>query len=171
MRFRTLALGIAAVGLLGVATAAPSPAAAPDKKLEGTIAFPLPELGRETTKGDGLHPLVCPHPGEGDGLWYKFFDLKDTYTKFTVKSKATLVRQPDPSGDPVGLTGGTINEYDVDLWAYDAKCNHVEVSGNLMTLAGEGIAKAAKPARYIVVQYFAGPHVNLPVEILASNSK
>ena len=174
MRLRNLALGITAVGLLAVATAAPSlanPAPAPDKKIEGTVAFPLPELGRETTKGDGAHPLVCPHAGEGDGLWYKFLDLKETYTRFTLKSSATVLREPDPTGDPAGLTGGTINEFDIDIWAYDAKCNHIDVTGNLMTAAGEGVAIAGKPAKYIVVSYFAGPHLNIPFEVVASNKK
>lgn len=171
MRFRNLALGIAAVGVLAVGTASPSPAA--PAKFEGTIAIPSAQLSNELAGGATVEDLrmTCPEPGDGDGIVYKFFDLKADYTKFKVYSPAELVNEQDPTGDPAELTRGTITEYDVDLYAFNAKCQRVEADGSLLGLAGNGIMKAARPARYIAINYFAGPHLNLPIVVEASNDK
>lgn len=171
MRLRTLALGITAVGLLAVGTAAPTPAA--PAEFEGTIAIPSTQLSNEFAGGATVEDLrmTCPDPGDGDGVFYKFFDLKADYTKFRVYSPAELVNEPDPTGDPGGLTRGTITEYDLDLYAFNAKCESVEADGSLFGINGNGIMKAVRPVRFVAINYFAGPHLNIPVVVEASNDK
>lgn len=171
MRFRTLALGITAVGLLAVGTAAPSPAAE-IKKYEGTIALPAPVVSNAAAAsydpaGDAIR-MTCPEAGDGDGVFYKFFDLKGEFTHFFVSGPPSTLNQPDPS--PVGL--GTIHDYDLDLYAFDAKCNELEIDGSIGTSngIGNGTVVGKKPARYAAVAYFSGPP-NLPVLLEASTEK
>ena len=169
MRFRTLALGITAIALLAVATAAPSPAAEV-KKYEGTIAAPAPvvsgELSQDYATGGALR-MTCPEAGEGDGLVYKFFDLGADYKFFFVSGPPSTVNQPDPAG-----VNGTFHDYDVDLDAYDAKCNPLELEGSINLANGIGNATVAgkTPAKYAVITYFTGPP-NLPVLLEASNER
>src|SRR5687768_12054075 len=139
MRFRTLALGITAVGLLAVGTAAPSPAAE-IKKFEGTIALPAPvvsaELAQDYASGGALR-LTCPEAGEGDGLVYKFFDLKGEFKHFWVSGPPSTVNEPDPSGG-AAVDLGTFHDYDLDLDLFDAKCNPLEVEGSINLSNGIG---------------------------------
>lgn len=171
MRFRTFALGITAVGLLAVGTAAPSPAAEV-KKYEGTIALPAPAVSNATAAHyDGVDDalrMTCPDPGDGDGVFYKFFDLKGSYTHFFVSGPPSTLNQPDPS--PLAL--GTIHDYDLDLYAFDEKCNELELDGSIGTTngIGNGTVVGKKPARYAAIAYFNGPP-NLPVFLEASTEK
>ena len=168
MRFRTLALGITAVGLLAVGTAAPSPAAEV-KKYEGTIAAPAPIISGELTQDyatGGALRMTCPQPGEGDGLVYKFFDLGADFKFFFVSGPPLVIDQAEPTGQ----LGGSIQDYDLDLDLFDAKCNPVEVEGSINLGNGVGNGTAFKPARYAAVSYFAGPP-NLSVLLEASNEK
>lgn len=169
MRFRTLALGIAAVSILGAATAAPSPAAEV-QKYEGTIAMPLPvvaaELAEDWVSGGALR-LTCPEPGEGDGLVYKFFELKGDFMHFFVSGPTPVVNEAEPSG-----VYGQVQDYDLDLHLFDAKCNPLEVEGSITGGSGYGNGSVAgkKPARYAAVSYFAGPP-NMAFLLEASNEK
>jgi hypothetical protein len=168
MRFRTLALGITAVGLLAVGTATPSPAA-PIKKFEGTIAAPVPVVGFEL----GSMEDFCPSGGAADGSVYRFFDLKADFKHFYVSGPASTLNQPLP-GDPSGLgvlPGGTLHDYDIDLHAFDAKCRALAVEGPINTANGIGAGTSAKPARYVAVSYFTGPHPNIKVLVEASTEK
>jgi len=167
MRFRTLALGITAVGLLAVGTAAPSPAAEV-KKFEGTISTPLPVVSNMTAghyETDALRQ-TCPKGGAGDGVFYKFFDLKGEYKHFFVSGPKSTLNQADPS--PLAL--GTFHDYDLDLYAFDAKCKELTVEGSINTVNGIGNGTANKPARYAAVAYYSGPP-NLKVLLEASNEK
>lgn len=169
MRLRNLALGITAVGLLGVGTAAPSPAAEV-KKYEGTIAAAVPvvsaELAQDYVSG-GAARLTCPEAGEGDGLVYKFFDLKGEFRHFFVSGPPSTINQPDPAG-----VNGTFHDYDLDLDLFDAKCNPLDVEGsiNLANGIGNGSVAGKKSAAYAAVSYFSGPP-NLSILLEASNEK
>ncbi|MBW3537395.1 MAG: hypothetical protein KY395_06470, partial [Actinobacteria bacterium] len=127
MRFRTLAIGIAAVGLLAVGTAAPSPAQ-DIKEFEATIAMPAPIVAYATagTYGTDAARQTCPEGGAGDGVIYAFFDLEGDYKHFWVSGPDSTLNEPDPSGGAV-FTLGTIHDYDLDLHLYDAKCNELEM--------------------------------------------
>ncbi|HUR48569.1 MAG TPA: hypothetical protein VMY88_03430 [Acidimicrobiales bacterium] len=169
MRLRNLALGITAVGLLAVGTATPSPAAEV-KKFEGDIALPLPvvsaELAADYVSGGELR-LTCPEAGEGDGVVYKFFDLGAEYRHFFVSGPDLMVNEEEPSG-----VYGTVQDYDLDLHLFDAKCNILEVDGSITGGAGYGNGSVAgkKSARYAAVSYFLGaPNIHVTLE--ASNEK
>lgn len=173
MRFRTFALGIAAVGLLGVATAAPSPAAEV-KKFEGTIAMPAPIVSNEMAGhwvNEGELRQVCPGPGDFDGQFYKFFDLEGDFSHFFVSGPPTTLNEPDPTGGAV-LTLGSVQDYDLDLYLFDAKCNELEHEGSINTLNGIGNSSVGgkKPARYAAVAYHNGPP-NLSITLEASTEK
>jgi len=168
MRFRTLALGITAVGLLAVGTAAPSPAA-PIKKFEKTIAAPAPGLANATAGHfDGVGDKgrqVCPSAGAGDGKIYAFFELKEDFKFFFVSGPKSNINQPSP-----GVFSGTVQDYDLDLYVFDAKCKELTVEGSINGANGIGDGTAKKPARYAAVAYFSGPP-NLKVTLEASNTK
>lgn len=170
MRLRTLALGIAAVGLLAVGTAAPSPAAEV-KKYEGAIAAPAPilaaELAADWVSGGELRQ-TCPEAGDGDGVFYKFFDLKGDFKHFFVSGPQPVINEADPT--PLGY--GTFQDYDLDLHVFDAKCNLLEIEGSITGGAGygNGSVTGKKPARYAAVSYFAGPP-NMKFVLEASNEK
>ena len=166
MRFRTLALGITAVGLLAVGTAAPSPAA-PVKKFEATIAAPAPVVSNATA-GHYLTDKarqVCPSPGAGNGKIYAFFELKEDFKFFFVSGPKSNINQPSP-----GVFSGTVQDYDLDLYVFDAKCKELTVEGSINGANGIGDGTAKKPARYAAVAYFSGPP-NLKVTLEASNTK
>ena len=169
MRFRSIALGITAVGLLAVGTAAPSPAAEV-RKYEGTIAAPAPivaNLLAGSYEGVDQARMVCPDAGDGDGVFYKFFDLKGEFKHFFVSGPPSTLDQPDPSG-----LNGTFHDYDIDLYLFDAKCNELEDEGSINKANGIGNASVVgkKPAAYAAISYFTGPP-NLPVVLEASNDK
>ena len=167
MRFRTLALGITAVGLLAVGTAAPSPAAEV-KKFEGTITAPLHTASNELA---GMEDF-CPDGGEGQGSVYRFFDLKADYKHFYVSGPPTTLDEPYP-GDPSGsgaIPSGNRQDYDLDLYAFTSKCVSVDIEGPIMTGFGIGAGTAAKPVRYVAVNYYDGFQPNIPVTVEASNS-
>ena len=169
MRFRTLALGITAVGLLAVGTAAPSPAAE-IKKYEGSVAAPAPvlaaELAADWVSGGELRQ-TCPEAGAGDGVFYRFFDLKGEFNHFFVAGPKPVINETEPSG-----VYGTVQDYDLDLHVFDAKCNALDIEGSITGGAGygNGSVTGKKPARYAAVSYFAGPP-NLKFVLEASNEK
>ena len=169
MRLRTLALGITAVGLLGVGTAAPSPAAE-IKKYEGTIAAPAPVLAAELAAdwiSGGAARQTCPGAGDADGVFYKFFDLEGEFRHFFVSGPTPLVNEADPTA-----LYGTIQDYDMDLHVFDAKCNLLDIEGSITGGAGygNGSVTGKKSARYAAVSYFAGPP-NMHLLLEASNEK
>lgn len=171
MRIRTLALGITAVGLLAVGTAAPSPAQE-IKEFEATIAAPAPIIAYATagTYVTDAARQTCPEGGAGDGVIYAFFDLKGEYKHFFVSGPESTLNQPDPTGGAV-LKLGTFHDYDLDLHLFDAKCNELDVEGSINYLNGIGNGSVAgkKPARYAAVSYHHGAP-NIPVLLEASNS-
>lgn len=169
MRLRTLALGITAVGLLAVGTAAPSPAAE-IKKYEATIKAPAPIVSNMTA-GHYLTDAArqtCPKGGAGDGTFYAFFDLKGDFKHFFVSGPPSTINQPDPAG-----LNGTFHDYDLDLYVFDAKCNELDHEGSINLANGIGNASVTtknKLARYAAVAYFSGPP-NLKVTVEASMEK
>ena len=168
MRLRTLALGITAVGLLAVATAAPSPAAEV-KKYEGTIAAPLPVVSNELAKMDDF----CPDGGPANGTFFRFFDLGADFKHFYVSGPPTTLNEPLPA-DPTGLgatPSGNKQDYDLDMYAYNAKCVQVDIEGPINTSFGIGAGTAAKPVRYIAINYYDGIHPEIPIVLEASNDK
>ena len=169
MRFRTLALGITAVGLLAVGTAAPSPAAE-IKEFEATIAMPAPVVAYASagTYGTDAARQTCPEGGAGDGVIYAFFDLEGEYKHFFVSGPDSTLNEGDPSGQ--GL--GTFHDYDLDLHLYDAKCNELDTEGSINDLngIGNGSVGGKKPARYAAVSYHHGAP-NIPILLEASNQK
>ena len=170
MRIRNLALGLTAVGLLAVGAATPSPASEV-KKFEGTIEMPAPvvsgEMAGHWVTGGDLRQ-VCPEPGPGDGIIYKFFDLEGEFKHFFVGGPTPpMINEQEPSG-----AWGTVQEYDFDLYLFDAKCNELDVESSITGGAGYGNGSVAgkKPARYAAVAYFSGPP-NMTVVVEASNEK
>lgn len=131
------------------------PAQAAPTVFEGTLAFSGADAG-PVLAGE----TVCPEPGDLDGTFYKFIDLKADYTFFKVEGPTRLVT------DPSGATQA--GDYDIDMYVYDAECNAV----------GEGITSGPtekfdtkKPARYAVVHYYVGVHPNLPFTLQVANER
>ncbi len=163
------------VGLL--LAAAPSAQAAP-AKVKTTIQMPAWDLNPILVAGniqgeatvDQLRQ-VCPTAGPLDGVTYKFFDLKTGFTKFRAVGPTPVVNQtiPEtPATYPI-----TYNEYDLDIYAFDAKCKRLEApDGSTATGTSTGgieNLKLKKPARYVAVSYYSGPYVNIPIELEYSN--
>ncbi len=167
MRIRHLALTGAALGLLAVGSAAPSPAS-DLKKFEGTITAPLPVVSNELAAMEDF----CPDGGDAQGAVYRFFDLGADFKHFYISGPPTTLDEPlpaDPSG--VGVTpSGNKQDYDLDLYAFTAKCVAVDIEGPINTAFGNGAGTAAKPARYVAVNYYDGAQPNIPVIVEASNS-
>ena len=167
MRLRNLALGLTAVGLLAVGTAAPSPAAEV-KKFEGTIAAPAPVVSNELA---GMEDF-CPTGGEANGTVYRFFDLGADFKHFYISGPATTLNEPYP-GDPTGLgvvPGGNRQDYDLDFYAFSAKCVAIDTDGPIQTALGIGAGTTARPARYVAVNYYDGIHPNIAITVEASTA-
>lgn len=153
-RRSTLIAGLLTVGLLsaGLGGAAKADGAT---KFEGTIALP----------GGGADSSVieaCPGGGEANGSTYVFFDLKADFSFFKVSGPPHLVNEPNP----VGVHA--VNDYDLDLFVFDAKCKELPSANSD---AGVEKLDTKRPARYALVQYFTGVVPELPVTLEASNSK
>jgi hypothetical protein len=160
MRIRSFVLAAGAAGLL--ATGFAGPATANDvKKFEGTIAAPAPVASNDLA----ADKANCPKGGSANGTVYRFFDLKGEFTHFYVSGPKLNVNQPDPAAGQ-----GDIQDYDLDLYLFNAKCVPIDASGSINKLNGVGSA-TSKPARYAAVAYFAGPYPNIPVVLEASNQK
>ena len=156
MRIRAVLIGLLFVA--AVAAGLSSPAQAAPEKIEGTIAFSAP-IG-DAMDGSHWDQIMCPDAGPADGSFYKFIDLKGDYTNLKLEGPARLVT------DPSGTTG--IGDYDLDIYVLDAKCkdlNHSNTSYPTEKFDGK------KPARYVVVHYYIGPHPNLPFTLQAANER
>jgi len=164
------------VGLL--LSAAPNAQAAAPKSAKGTIAAPALTgsslLAAGNLEGEATVTQVrqaCPTGGVFDGVFYRFFDLKGGYTKFKASGPKPLVTEtvPDnPATNPI-----TYNEYDIDIFAFDAKCNRIEApNGSKATGTSTGGIEnltIRKPARYAAVSYYNGPYPNIEVTLEYSN--
>lgn len=141
------------VGFLAGSLGAPAQASEV-AKFEAKIAAPGADLAHVTAD-----EFACPKPGDGDGVFYKFIDLKADYTFFKVSGPRPLYT------DPTGVLGW--GDYDLDLFVYDAKCKEI---GKGTTPSGTEKTDTKKPARYAIVHYFYGIHANLPITLQASNA-
>lgn len=153
-RVKAAGLSFVALGVLAAGMAVPAQAA--PTVFEGTMAFSGPlDAGPVITD-----EMACPEPGPLDGTFYKFIDLKADFTFFKLEGPPRLFT------DPAGGTG--IGDYDLDLYLYDAKCS----------LLAEGVTSGPtekvdtkKPVRYVVINYYVGPHPNLPYKLQADNER
>lgn len=146
---------LAALGVLASGLAAPAQAA--PKKFEGTIAFSAP-IG-DAMEGKEWDQIVCPDTGPADGSFYKFIDLGGDFKNLKLEGPPRLVE------DPAGLGLG---DYDMDMYVFDAKCNDLmHATSQYPTEKFEG----KKPARYVVVHYYVGPHADLPFTLQAANER
>ena len=152
-RFAVL-VGVVAIGLLAVGVGSAAKAAEVTK-FEGTIAVP-------GAGADSAVITACPGGGEANGSTYYFFELKADFTFFKVSGPPHLVNEPNP----VGVHA--INDYDLDLFVFDAKCKQLPDANSD---AGVERLDVKKPARYALVQYFSGVIPELPITLEASNSK
>lgn len=157
---RAVLVFVCAAGLLA-GGAAPSPAQ-DIKEFEGTIAAPAPVVSNELAKDTSF----CPDGGDLDGSVYKFFDLGADYKHFYVSGPELIVDQEEPTG----AKGGNYQDYDFDLYVFNAKCVQVTGEGPINAQMGVGHYTAARPVRYAAVNYYAGPYVDIPVLLEASNA-
>lgn len=158
-----------AAGLLGALFAAPSQAAT--KKLEAKIKFPANAVGAvfgagyaEETDFSAVRQS-CPAPGQFDGYTWKLFDLKGAHSKFKVYGPKPAVTQEVP------LYSFPFNEYDIDAYGLDAKCKFVDAASTTnsgRTNGGTETFSTKKPVNFIVVVYYSGPYVDLPVTVEAT---
>jgi len=144
--------------LLAVAVGSPLVGAAP-AKFQSKIAVPAHDAGPE------LFADACPKGNEFKGLSYVLFDLKADYTNFKSYGPKQLFNQPDPAG-----AYHDANDYDIDMYAFDAKCREITPSG-ANGPAGTEKFVTKRPARYIVLAYWSGIHKDLPVTLEAANTK
>ena len=160
MKLRVLAVVVSSAALLGGA-AAPTPAQE-IKEFAGTIAAPGHAASNELAAMDDF----CPDGGDLDGSVYKFFDLGADYKHFYVSGPELIVDQPEPTG----VKGGNYQDYDFDLYVFNAKCVEVDGDGPINKQMGVGAYTAARPVRYAAVNYYVGPYADIPVLLEASNS-
>lgn len=155
MRRARRLVGVAlAVGLVLGFAPAPSKAAEPTT-FEATIA--VPGGGADSTA-----ITACPDGGGASGTTYAFFDLKEDFTFFKVSGPPHVVNEPSP----VGVHA--VNDYDLDLWVFDAKCKQLPDANSD---AGVERLDTKRPARYALVQYFTGVIPQIPITLEAANSK
>ena len=129
----------------------------PNRKFEATITAPAHDAGPE------LFADACPEPGEYDGMTYAFFDLKGEFKNFKAYGPAHLFNEPMPYYHDA-------NDYDIDMYAFDNKCKEVTPSG-ANGPAGTERFETKRPARYVIVAYWSGIHVDLPVTLEVSHTK
>jgi hypothetical protein len=153
-----VALAVALLSL-GAAGHAPGASANPVKKFEAKLAFPALDAAPLAAE-----EMVCPGPGSADGTFYKFFDLKGDFKNFKVSGPKHLVNEPSP----VGIHA--INDYDIDLYVFDAKCKDI-TPDKAAPDAGTEVIETKRPARFALVTYWSGIHPNLPITLEAANSK
>lgn len=151
-----LAAALAAFALVGFAVPTP---AEPNKKFEGTITAPAHDAGPEIFAG------ACPEPGDADGLTYKFFDLGGEYKHFKSYGPPHLFNEPDPAG-----AYHDINDYDIDMYAFDNKCKEITPS-DANGPAGTERFETRRPARFVIIAYWSGIHPDLPVTLEVSHTK
>lgn len=154
MRFRVALTGLLIFAALGAGLTTPAQAA--PFVFEGTLAFSGPLDAGPPIEDE----LACPDPGALDGTFYKFIDLKADFTFFKLEGPPRLFT------DPAGGTG--IGDYDLDLYVYDAKCNLLTES---VTSGPTEKTDTKKPARFVIVNYYVGPHPNLPFKFQAANER
>ena len=142
-----------AVGLLMGFAPMPSKAAEPTK-FETTIAAP--------GGGAEVGHVSCPDGGPAAGSTYAWIDLEGDFTFFKVAGPPHLVNEPSP----VGVHA--VNDYDLDLFVFDAKCKQLPDANSD---AGVEKLDTKRPARYALVSYFTGVIPELPITLEASNSK
>ena len=135
---------------------APSQAEEP-KKFEATILAPGGGAEAEAIE-------ACPGGGDANGVTYVFFELEGDFKNFKVSGPAHLFNEPNPAGVHA------INDYDIDLYVYDAKCTDI-TPDKAAPDAGTEIIETRRPARYALVSYWSGIHPELPITLLAANSK
>lgn len=159
MRTRSfLGISLAVVGAL-LSAGAPAQAAEP-KVFESTIAVPAHD-GAKTLADE----MVCPGPGDADGSVYRWIDLGGEFKHFRASGPAHLFNEPDPTG-----LYHDANDYDIDLYTYDAKCREVTPS-TANGPAGTEVYETRRPARFALIAYWSGIHPNLPVKLEVANSK
>ncbi|HUR50120.1 MAG TPA: hypothetical protein VMY88_11420 [Acidimicrobiales bacterium] len=154
MRSRIALAGLFLFALVAGGLAIPAQAA--PTVFEGTLLFSGPADAGPTITDE----LACPGPGDLDGTFYKFIDLKADYKVFKLEGPPRLFT------DPAGGTG--IGDYDLDLYIYDAKCNLIAES---VTSGPTEKTETKKPARFVIVNYYVGPHPNLPFKLQAANER
>lgn len=152
---RWVSVGATALAL-AVGLAAPAPAE-PSRKFEASIAAPAHDAGPELFAG------ACPEGGDFNGMTYAFFDLEGEYKHFKSYGPAHLFNEPGPAYHDV-------NDYDIDMYAFDAKCKEVTPSG-ANGPAGTERFETKRPARYVVLAYWSGIHPDLPVTLEVSHTK
>lgn len=143
----------AAIGL-----SAPNAVADPHKKFEATLMAPALLVAEESPA------LACPDPGDFDGTFYKFFDLEGEYKHFKVYGPQHLFDEPEPLGYH------NINDYDIDMYIFDRKCNDI-TPDMPAPWAGTHSAETKKPGRYVIVTYWSGIHPELPITLEVSHTK
>lgn len=152
------ALVIVAVIAAALGLSAPS-LADPNAKFEATIAAPAHDAGPE------LFADACPGGGDFNGMTYAFFDIKGEYKHFKSFGPDHLFNEPDPAG-----AYHDINDYDIDMYAFDNKCKEVTPS-TANGPAGTERFETKRPARYVVIAYWSGIHKDLPVTLEVSHTK
>lgn len=156
MRSRRACLTMAAALAAAIGLSAPTQAD-PNRKFEATIAAPAHDAGPELFAG------ACPEPGDFDGMTYAFFDLKGEFKHFKSYGPDHLFNEPSPAYHDV-------NDYDIDMYAFDNKCKEVTPS-SANGPAGTERFETKRPARYVVVAYWSGIHLDLPVTLEVSHTK
>lgn len=149
-------LTLGAVAATAMALSVPSQAE-PNKKFEATITAPAHDAGPELFAG------ACPEGGDFNGVTYAFFDLGGEYKHFKAYGPAHLFNEPSPAYHDV-------NDYDIDMYAFDAKCKEVTPS-SANGPSGTERFETKRPGRYVVVAYWSGIHTDLPVTLEVSHTK
>lgn len=155
---RGLRTALATVAAIAAAVGLSAPnQAEPNKKFEGTIAAPAHDAGPE------LFADACPGGGDYNGMTYAFFDLQGEFKHFKAYGPDHLFNEPSPAYHDV-------NDYDIDMYAFDSKCKEITPS-SANGPSGMERFETKRPARYVVIAYWSGIHPDLPVTLEVSHTK
>ena len=159
MRARVIVIsGLVTLGGVLAGLGGPAKAEVP-KKWEFTLLAPAADAAPAVAE-----EMTCPEAGDLDGTFYKFIELGADYKNFKVNGPAHLVNEPNPAGVHA------INDYDIDLKVFDAKCKDI-TQAVAAPDAGTESFETKRPARFALVTYWSGVHPQLPVTLQAANSK
>jgi hypothetical protein len=147
-----VALAVACAGLIG----SDPVSASSTQKFEGTIAVPAHDAGPE------VFADACPKGNQFNGMTYRLFDLKGEFSHLKTYGPKHLINEPGPAYHD-------INDYDIDMYAFDSKCREITPSG-ANGPAGTEKFSTRRPARWVVVAYWSGVHKDLKVTLEASTS-
>lgn len=148
--------------LVGVFVGAPAPGRASGYEVfEGTVPYPGGEPASQIGQLTG-----CPGGPPVEPASYVVIDFgeQSKFRFFRLSGPPYIVNEPDPTGSLTAL----IADHDLDLYLFDEHCRAVQEHANNNN--SDVTTKTMRRARYALINYYSGIHLDLPYKLEASTS-